>query len=50
MSHEFEVAANKSHRTKHWFVTLLRWAVLMLLHMLCISLAIAATLGLAVVA
>lgn len=33
-----------------WFVTLLRWAVLMLLHMLCISLAIAATLGLAVVA
>ncbi len=32
-----------------WFVTLLHWAVLMLLHMLCIVLAIAATLGSAVV-
>lgn len=28
-----------------WFVTLLRWAVLMLLHLLCIVLAIVATLG-----
>ena len=33
-----------------WAVTLLRWIVLMFLHSVCIGLAIAATLGSAVVA